>query len=279
MNRRAQPGAPRPLEPARVELWCAFLADLDAEGLWERYPALLTGAERARQQRFRFAEDRRRDLAARALARTVLSRYAPVAPQAWVFEADAHGRPRIAAPRTAAPLEFNIAHSGDLVVVGVAPGNPLGVDAEHLARATDTTRLERYFSPLEIEQLRALPAHARRLRFFELWTLKESYLKARGVGLRLPLHSLAFEFPASGAVRLSLAAGIADSASRWALAQFRLRDAYVLAVCAERVGPQPLQLLVHEAVPFGSQRRLAPRLIRAAGIEAAPPRGRLESGR
>ncbi len=279
MNRRAQPGAPRPLEPARVELWCAFLADLDAEGLWERYPALLTDAERARQQRFRFAEDRRRDLAARALARTVLSRYASVAPEAWVFEADAHGRPRIAAPQTAAPLEFNIAHSGDLVVVGVAPGNPLGVDAEHLARGTDTTRLERYFSPLEIEQLRALPAHARRLRFFELWTLKESYLKARGVGLRLPLHSLAFEFPASGAVRLSLAAGIPDSASRWALAQFTLRDEYVLAVCAERVGPQPLQLVVHEVVPFGSQRRLAPRLARVAGIEAARPGGRPESGR
>lgn len=268
MSRRAQPDAPRPLEPARIELWCAFLADLDAEGLWGRYPGLLTAAERARQQRLRFAADRRRDMAARVLVRTVLSRYAPVAPAAWVFGADAHGRPRIAAPQPAARLEFNIAHSGDLVVVGVAPANPLGVDAEHLARGTDTTRLERYFSPPEIEQLRALPAQARRLRFFELWTLKESYLKARGVGLRLPLHALTFEFPAAGAVRLSLAAGIPDDACRWALAQFRLRDEYLLAVCAERVGPEPLQLVVHEVVPLGSQRRLAPRLARAAGIEA-----------
>jgi len=279
VTRRAQPSVPRPLEPGRIELWCTFLADVDAEGTWERYPALLSEAERARQQRFRFAPDRRRDLAARALARTVLSRYAPVAPETWVFEADAHGRPRICSPRTAASLEFNIAHSGDLVVVGVAPGTPLGVDAEHLARGTDTTALERYFSPLEIEQLRALPAHARRLRFFELWTLKESYLKARGVGLRLPLHSLTFELPGSGAVRLVLAAGVADSASRWAFAQFTLRDEYVLAVCAERVGPQPLQLVVREAVPFGSQRRLAPRLERAAGIEAAAPQRWSESGR
>ena len=279
MNRRAPPGALRPLEPARVELWCAFLADLDAEGLWERYPALLTDAERARQQRFRFAEDRRRGLAARALVRTVLSRYAPVAPEAWVFEADAHGRPRIAAPQPAVPLEFNIAHSGDLVAVGVASASALGVDVEQLARRTDTTQLERYFAPPEITRLRALPARERRLRFFELWTLKESYLKARGVGLRMPLHALAFEFPGPGAVCLSLAAAVPDHASRWAFAQFMLRDEYMLAVCAERAGLPPLQLAVHEVVPLGSQRRLAPRLARASGIKVASPAGEAESGR
>ena len=277
--RRAQPIRVRPLEPGRIELWCAFLPDLDAERLEEVYAALLTEAERARQRRLRFAEDRRRDLAARVLVRTVLSRYASVPPETWVFGVDARGRPRIVAPQPATPLQFNIAHSGDLVVVGVAPGNPLGVDVEQLARRTDTTRLERYFAPLEIRQMRALPARARRLRFFELWTLKESYLKARGVGLRMPLHSLAFEFPGPGAVRLSLAAAVPDRASRWAFAQFTLRDEYMLAVCAERAGLPPLQLAVHEVVPLGSQRRLAPRLARASGIEAASPAGEAESGR
>ena len=279
MSGRAQPTRARPLEPGRIELWCAFLPDLDAAGLWDVYAVLLTDTERARQRRFHCAEDRRRDLAARALVRTVLSRYASVPPESWVFGADAHGRPRIAAPQPAPALQFNIAHSGDLVAVGVASANALGVDVEQLARKTETTRLERYFAPPEITRLRALPARERRLRFFELWTLKESYLKARGVGLRMPLHSLALEFPGPGAVRLSLAAAVPDRASRWAFAQFTLRDEYMLAVCAERAGLPPLQLAVHEVVPLGSQRRLAPRLARASGIEAASPAGEAESGR
>lgn len=277
MSEPIGPGAPRLPARARIELWCAFLEDVDAEGLWPQYPALLTESERSRQRRFRFAEDRRRDLAARALVRTVLSRYAPTAPAAWVFGADALGRPRILAPRPVPPLEFNIAHSAGLVVAAVAAGGALGVDVEHLGRQTDPTRLERYFAPPEVAQLRTLPQPQRRRRFLELWTLKESYLKARGVGLRLPLSAFAFEFPAPGALRLSLEAPIADRAPRWAFAQFVLRDAYLLAVCAEHASGQRLQLVVHEAVPLGSQRRLAPRLVRAAGIDALSPADRSRS--
>lgn len=203
-------------------------------------------------ERFHFARDRRRDLVARALVRTVLSRYAAVAPQEWVFRADADGRPWIANPLPEPRIEFNLSHAGALVVLGVGAGRALGVDVESLTRETDTDRLDRYFAPREREALAKLPEACRRRRFFELWTLKESYLKARGVGLRLPLNAFAFEFAGEHGLRVSFDAPLCDSPRRWRFWQFTPRADYVAAVCVERpAGAQDEPALtVREVAPL-----------------------------
>jgi 4'-phosphopantetheinyl transferase len=103
----------------RIDLWCTYISEIGDDSLLPRYDALLGADERARQARFRFAKDQRRHLVTRALVRTVLSRYAAVRPEDWVFSAGAHGRPAISAPRVAPPLEFNISHCADLVVLAV----------------------------------------------------------------------------------------------------------------------------------------------------------------
>ena len=259
----------RPLDPQRIELWCAWLEDIDAARRWEDYRALLDAPERERQGRLRMPADRRRDLAARALVRTVLSRHVPVPPEAWAFGADANGRPRIVAPQPLPPIEFNIAHSGDLVVLAVATGRSLGVDVEDTSRRTDTAALERYFAPQEREALSALPAEARRRRFFELWTLKESYLKARGVGLRLPLDAFAFEFPGERGLRLSFAPPIEDLPRRWRLRQFTPRPDYLVSVCGER-NERPCPITVYEAVPLAWE-RLAEVDFSRSSDEGPPP--------
>ena len=239
------------LEPGRIDLWCACIDDIEARVL-SRYRPLLSARESARMERFHFAEDRRRDLVARALVRTVLSRYAAVEPREWVFCADANGRPRIGNPPPGRGIEFNLSHSGRLVVLGVGAGCALGVDVETLTRNSDTDRLDRYFAASEREALLKLPEAGRRRRFFELWTLKESYLKARGVGLTLPLDSFAFEFPGERGLRLSLQPRLADSPRRWRFWQFTPRTDYVVAVCAERregPGGEP-RLTVREVAPL-----------------------------
>ena len=275
---RADAQTSRPLEHGTIDLWCVALGDVDAARRWADYQALLDAGEQARQGRLMRRADRRRNLAARALVRTVLSRYLPVAPEAWVFGADAHGRPRIVAPQGLPPIEFNIAHSGERVVLGITAGRALGVDVEYTRRRADTVSLERYFAPAERAALAALPAARRRRRFFELWTLKEAYLKARGLGLRLPLHGCAFEWSAPGEVRLALSGAFAAGPQRWALAQLTLHERYVLAVCAERREEQPLSLAVHELVPLEWSRLVEPTFVRAAGfvahaVPAAPSGG------
>jgi 4'-phosphopantetheinyl transferase len=256
---RAMPGGSARVELAadgsRIDLWCAYVSEIGDAALWSRYDALLSPEERRQQARFRFAKDRRRYLLTRALVRSVLSRYQGVPPQDWVFSAGPRGRPRISAPRLEPALEFNIAHSADLVLLGVTSGRTLGVDVESLTmRDVDIAGLDRYFAAEESTALLALPEPARRRRFFELWTLKESYIKARGMGLAVGLDAVRFEFAGEHGLTLHLAAELADAPQHWRLWQLAPRADYLAAVCAARAAAAAPRISVREIVPLASER-------------------------
>jgi 4'-phosphopantetheinyl transferase len=242
------------LDSRRIDLWCTYISEIGDDSLWPRYDALLSADERARQTRFRLARDQRRYLLTRALVRTVLSRYAAVRPEDWLFSAGARGRPVIAAPRPAPPLEFNISHAADLILLGVTTGRDLGVDTEGLeARAADIDGLARYFAPQESAALLALPPSERLRRFFELWTLKEAYIKARGMGLSIPLNAFRFELT-ERRLSLHMQPELGDSPDRWRVWQLFLRPDYVTAICATRGEDLSPRMVVREVVPLGRER-------------------------
>jgi 4'-phosphopantetheinyl transferase len=242
----------------RIDLWCTYISEIGDDSLWPRYDALLSADERARQARFRFARDQRRHLVTRALVRTVLSRYAAVRPEDWVFSAGAHGRPAISAPRQVPPLEFNISHAADLVMLAVTTGRTLGVDTESVeARAAEIDGLDRYFAPEESAALLALPPGERRRRFFELWTLKESYIKARGMGLAIPLDAFRFGLTGERGLTLHMRPALADSPGGWRVWQLGLRPDYLVAICAARGEELSPQLVVREIVPLLHERIVA----------------------
>jgi 4'-phosphopantetheinyl transferase len=118
----------------QIDLWCAFAQQIANGALLLEYRRLLTEHEREREQQMHFARDRRRYLVTRALVRIALSKYAPgVAPHEWAFTSNRYGKPEIANPAPqAANLTFNITHSGQLIVVGVARGIALGGDTENV---------------------------------------------------------------------------------------------------------------------------------------------------
>lgn len=241
----------------RIDLWCTYISEIGGESLWTRYDELLSAEERARQARFRFAGDQRRFLVTRALVRTVLSRYAAVPPQDWEFSVGARGRPAISTPHPGPALEFNISHSADLVMLGVTSGRTLGIDVESIdAREADIDGLDRYFAPEESAALLALPPRERRRRFFELWTLKESYIKARGVGLAIGLDAFRFELRGERELTLHMLPELGDSPARWRLWQLALRPDYVAGVCAARGEDMPPLITAREIVPLASERVL-----------------------
>jgi len=232
-----------------IDLWCTYISEIGDESLWLRYDALLGADERARQARFRFAKDQRRYLVTRALVRTVLSRYAAVRPEEWTFSAGAHGRPAIAGPGAATALEFNISHSADLVMLGVTSGRTLGIDVESFeTRDADISGLDRYFAAEESASLLSLAPHERRRRFFELWTLKESYIKARGMGLSIPLNQFSFGLEEAHSVAVSFDPLLQDAPQRWHFWQFDIGPAHLAAACAQ----------VGSRAPFMCARRLIP---------------------
>lgn len=247
-----------------IDLWCTYISEIRDDSLWPRYDALLAADERARQARFRFARDQRRYLVTRALVRTALSRYAAVRPQEWAFSPGAHGRPAITAPVPVPALEFNVSHAADLVMLGVTSGRTLGIDVESLeARDADIAGLDRYFAPQESAALLALAPAERRRRFFELWTLKESYIKARGMGLAIALDAFRFELAGEQGLTLHMRRQLGDSPHRWRLWQLDPRPGYLAAVCAARGEEDPPRIIVREVVPLSCE----------TIIDVAPSRG------
>ncbi len=84
-------------------------------------------------------------------------------------------------------LHYNLSHSGDWVVAAFSD-RPVGIDIERI-KEINLTIAERFFAPEELDSLTGLPDEQRKICFFNLWTLKESYLKALGTGLTRPLNS------------------------------------------------------------------------------------------
>ena len=255
-----------PLAPDEIHLWLAFYDQIDDEHLHAAYRSLLNAAEREQEPRFYFARDRRRYLITRALVRTVLSRYTPVDPAEWMFSTNAYGRPEIANPEAAeAGLSFNISHTHSLIVLGVTRGRALGVDVENFrAREVSLDIADHYFAPQEVTALSAVPAHEQQYRFFEYWTFKESYIKARGMGLSLPLDKFSFHYRDDRAVDIAIHPELADDAARWQFWQFRPSPDYLVAICAERNGGPSPRLVVRQAVPMLNETPIRPQFLRVS---------------
>lgn len=244
-----------PLTPERVDLWVVFTEDPDAR-LLDTYRALLSTDERAREQRFHFARDRRTHVIARALLRTSLSHYADVRPADWRFTLGPHGKPAVAPEQAAiAPLSFNLSHTDGLVGLAVRHSLAVGVDVENISRVPSLDVANRFFARDEAAALQRLTLARQQDRFFEQWTLKEAYVKARGCGLSLALDQFSVGFTSGAGLLLSAAPGLDDAPGRWRLWQLRPSANHVLAVCAERAAT-PEVLTIRRSVPLHSMELL-----------------------
>jgi 4'-phosphopantetheinyl transferase len=253
-----------------VHLWYVLPGQIAAPDLLASYRALLTPDEWARNQRFVFARGRHEHLVTRALVRTILSAYQPmVDPRAWQFVANPYGRPEIAGPLPRPPLRFNLSHTDGLIVCLLAADREIGVDVEDTTRQTigGIGIADRYFSPAEVAALRAVPPAAQQGRFYDYWTLKESYIKARGLGLQVPLDQFSFHLGPPSAtpaqegsdqpITISFGPGIKDDPATWQFALQRLADRHRLAIAIRRQPGEPdLAVRIRPSTPL-----IEPRLL------------------
>jgi 4'-phosphopantetheinyl transferase len=246
------------LDPDRIHLWFTFFDEIRNDDLLNRYRNLLPEEEQHWEQRIHSATNRHRYLITRALVRTVLSRYAPVAPEQWSFSKNVYGKPYISnSDALASRISFNVSHTKGLIVLGVTCGGAIGVDTENVRdrhRALDSASA--FFSSEETDALEMLPPHTRQERLFQYWTLKESYIKARGMGLAIPLNQFSFHFLELDRLRLAIHMPLKDNPSRWHFWQLRPSEKHLTAVCAERCGNDCKQLVSKLIVPLGAEQSL-----------------------
>jgi 4'-phosphopantetheinyl transferase len=243
---------PWPCKPPEIDVWLTEYRHAALRPHLAELLELLSDSEREQRNRFIFEDDRLRYLVTRATVRLVLSSYVPVRPVDWTFEKNRYGRPYIARRHDVPELNFSISHTSGMLGIAVCRTRMLGLDVECLsARQPALDIAHHFFSAAEAAELTRLPEQDKVTRFFEYWTLKESYIKARGMGLSLPLDRFSFDFREPAAIRVAFD-DASDDPLRW---HFRLctpRPDYVLALCAERRDDTHAAVSVRSFLPLGA---------------------------
>ncbi len=176
----------RSLRSGEVHVW-RFPLEIPGPSV-EKLHSLLSDDERVRAARFYFPKDRRRFIVAHAALRLILQGYLHRKTGDIHFLCNRHGKPFLPGE----PFEFNLSHSHEMGLVGVAFQKAVGVDIERIQWDFDCERIaERFFSPEEIAALHATHPDRRVLSFFHGWARKEAFIKAKGQGLSIPLRSFA----------------------------------------------------------------------------------------
>jgi 4'-phosphopantetheinyl transferase len=240
----ADPVAGGPLDRA-VQVWTALCDRLGDPACAARWAAVLSDEELQRHRRFMFERDRHSFLAAHAATRLGLSRYADVEPRSWRFTPGPYGRPELVPPPGAPPLHFNLSHTDGMGICAVALGREVGADVERVDSRTPSREVaERFFAPPEHRTLTSLEGDAFRQRFFRYWTLKEAYIKARGMGLHLPLDQFWFDLDGPE-IRIHFEPGIQDDPARWQFGTFQVGPSHRVSVALERrPGEPPLEIQI-----------------------------------
>lgn len=148
----------------------------------------LTAAERAQAARFRFERDASHWRACRTALRFILGEALDLDPADIALELGAHGKPHLPPPHHG--VHFNLSHCRDLALVALCQSGPVGIDLEPEGRTPTLLGCEPAFC--HPEEIASLPSSAdeRAARLLDLWTSKESLLKALGTGLSLPPESV-----------------------------------------------------------------------------------------
>lgn len=253
------------LGDGEVHVWRAWL-DLPQSGI-QALEQTLSDDERVRAQRFRFLKDRTHFIAARGLLRAILGRYLLKEPQALSFSYNAYGKPALAEipesigtyppgqpwatsvecgfiqhgvaptasgrPKEESP-SFNVTHAQGMALYAITRGRAIGVDLEYIQRQMEWESVaEHFFSPKEVSMLRAVPPDMRHIAFFNCWTRKEAYIKARGMGLSLALDQFDVSLiPGEPAALLGIREEGQDI-SNWSLYDLYPGNDYVAALALE----------------------------------------------
>lgn len=225
-----------PIESGTTHLWFLETATFGEPSTAQQWLSRLEPAEQLRHSRYRTSTARDEYLATRALVRTALSRYSGEPAERLRFGVSQHGRPEMTAP--AMPeLRFSLANTKQLAVGLFASERDVGVDVELVAPIAALELAGRYFSARELAELSTLDGAVRLSRFYEGWTLREAYLKARGIGLGLPLEQLDFQPSRSGSVLAQFGPAIGDDPERWQFGLTWLSEHHLAATCIRRANP------------------------------------------
>ena len=184
--------SPRTLPADELHVWFGPL-EFSGEHR-EQIENLLSAEERERAKKFIAPQARDSFVATRAILRSLLSSYLAISPHQISLDVGPHGKPELSSAH-ANKVCFNVSHSHGMGLCAFTASQPVGADVEKIRASFEGMEIaERFFSKAEIAVLNQVPQPRRAEAFFRCWTRKEAYIKARGLGMSIPLDSFSVEF-------------------------------------------------------------------------------------
>ncbi len=171
------------MEPM-TEIFALRFSERLATDRFERLLRYVSPEKQARIRRFLRWQDAHRGLYAELLIRDIVMKRLGMKNEDITFSFNEYGKPSL---DHATDFHFNVSHSGDWIACAVDPF-PIGIDVEKIA-PIDLDIARNFFFHQEYDDLMSRAESEKLPYFFTLWTLKESYIKAEGMGLSIPLDS------------------------------------------------------------------------------------------
>lgn len=167
--------------------------------------------------------------------RAILGRYLNCNPADIRFEYGAKGKPALAGEHGVEAIHFNLSHSGSICLYAFTRAGRIGIDIEWMGRRmTDMWAVaKRFFSPAEYAAIAALPPEQKSRGFFNCWTRKEAFIKARGDGLSMPLDRFVVTLAPGEPARLVRVEDDPPEIERWTLKELEPAEGYAGAVAVE----------------------------------------------
>lgn len=176
-----------------VHVWRAYITT-DCERI-TKYVSSLSVEEVDRARRFIRQPDRDRYISAHGVLRSILGAYIGCPPSRLAFEMNNYGKPRLVNSQDGHDIQFNLSHSGDMILIALSSTSAVGIDVEYIRKYMNVYEIvNSVFSDDERKYLNSLPAAEIEERFFACWTAKEAFLKGIGEGLTYPLDNFSIVF-------------------------------------------------------------------------------------
>jgi 4'-phosphopantetheinyl transferase len=197
---------------------------------------ILSSGEQERAKRFHRVSDRKHFIVARAALRAILTRYLKVDPRQISLDHNIFGKPRLTGHMCYPDLRFNLAHSSGLALYVIANSREVGVDLERIEPEFATMGIARsLFAPEEVAALSSLSNEDFLAGFYRCWTRKEAYVKAKGLGLSLPLQSFVVSVaPPNETPLLVHDRDEIEEQARWMLVDVIVGEGFAASVAVER---------------------------------------------
>jgi 4'-phosphopantetheinyl transferase len=216
-----------------AHVWLAFL-DQPA-GVIMNLASLLSDDECQKAGRYYRPRDRDRFIVGRGILRKIISSYIALPPDQLRFTYNEYGKPAISNDQNDRALNFNLSHSAGLILYAVAMRRDLGIDIEYIRDDFATLEIaERFFSKDEVAALKSLPANQRTVGFFNCWSRKEAFIKAKGMGVSYPLDKFTVSVAPGEPPAILKVDGGGRELERWKMYELNPGAGYVAAMIASK---------------------------------------------